>query len=478
MSDFVNTNLEKCTLELFNIGAIKFGEFALKSGIKSPIYFDLRVIISFPELLKMVADLIWEKMKNKKFDHICGVPYTALPISTVVSVQHNCPMIIRRKEMKSYGTKKLIEGIYSDGEKCLIVEDVIVSGSSVIETAQVLRKEKLCITDAVVFLDREQGGLKNLEKNGINIESVLSIYEVLNILVKHEKIDADTFTKTIAYLKTYSEVSFSKATRALLKDQSRINMPLMERAKAATNPLAQRLLTLMDRKKSNLCVAVDTQSSVELISMAEKLGPYICVLKTHIDIIDDFSKETIQTLKELSEKHDFFLFEDRKFADIGNTVKMQYKGGIHNICDWAHLVTAHPVAGPGVLQGLCSAGLREDRGCVIIAEMSSSGNLNTPAYIEDSIKIGNSFGGFVIGYVCQSSIDVDAGVILFTPGVSLDASSDSLGQQYVTPETAVNEKGADVVIVGRGITGSENPVERAEQYRKRCYDALCKRFES
>lgn len=124
---------EKQTLihALTAIHAIKWGEFTLRSGASSPIYIDLRSIIAFPELLRTVAHALWNCVATQKPDLVCGVPYTALPIATCIALDQNLPMVICRKESKAYGTKKQLEGIFTPGQNCLVIEDVITTASSV-----------------------------------------------------------------------------------------------------------------------------------------------------------------------------------------------------------------------------------------------------------------------------------------------------------------------------------------------------------
>lgn len=85
--------------------------------------------------------------------------------------------------------------------------------------------------------------------------------------------------------------------------------------------------------------------------MADLTGPHICILKTHIDIVDDFDHAKVAQLVELSRRHNFLIFEDRKFADIGNTVKSQYTQGVYKISSWAHIVNSHSICGSASLKG-------------------------------------------------------------------------------------------------------------------------------
>jgi orotate phosphoribosyltransferase len=176
------------TTSLYQIGAIQFGEFTLKSGQTSSIYINLRKIISYPNILRDVAALMWNALSQSKFDLVCGVPYTALPIATCLSLDHNLPMVMRRKEKKDYGTKQLIEGEFQSGQRCLVIEDVITTGGSIIETATDLQQAGIVIDDVVVLIDREQGGRQNLEKH-FNVYSVLTMSEILDTLLASEAVD-------------------------------------------------------------------------------------------------------------------------------------------------------------------------------------------------------------------------------------------------------------------------------------------------
>jgi uridine monophosphate synthetase len=174
---------------LYKVGVIQFGEFKLKSGLTSSVYMNLRKIISYPDVLRAVSEAMWAITSKNKFDLVCGVPYTALPIATCMSLDHNIPMIMRRKEKKDYGTKQMIEGEFKAGQTCLIIEDVITSGGSIIETADELEAAGVQVKDLVVLIDREQGGRENLEKK-YHVHAVLTISEILNELLKSDLLNS------------------------------------------------------------------------------------------------------------------------------------------------------------------------------------------------------------------------------------------------------------------------------------------------
>ena len=140
------------------------------------------------------------KEKNLEYDHVCGVPYTALPIATLISVENSKPMLVRRKEAKGYGTKKMIEGKYSAGQNCLIIEDVVTSGSSILDTVKDLRAEGIEVTDAIVVVNREQGGVKNIAEQSVRMHSLFTLSYLLNVLKDAGKIEEKTVVSVAKYI--------------------------------------------------------------------------------------------------------------------------------------------------------------------------------------------------------------------------------------------------------------------------------------
>jgi len=176
---------------LFNCGCIKFGEFKLKSGIMSPVYVDFRVLVSYPEVLKAVADAMLDVMKGLSFDRIAGIPYAGLPLGVAVSLASGKPMLYPRKEQKDYGTARLIEGKYEPGETVVVIDDIITDGASKIETIAPLQEAGLVVKDVVIVLDREQGGAAKLEKAGYRLHSVAKLSEVLQSLVRQGRVSEE-----------------------------------------------------------------------------------------------------------------------------------------------------------------------------------------------------------------------------------------------------------------------------------------------
>lgn len=186
----VNTKSELIA-GLVELGAIQFGDFKLASGIQSPIYIDLRLLVSSPNLLATVAEQYASVLEGLTADRIAGVPYAALPIGTAVSLESGIPMIYARKEVKDYGLRRGIEGAWEAGDNVVIIEDLITSGGSTVKTAQVLRDAGLVVEHAIVLIDREQGGAENLAHAGIQAHSVFTISEMLDSLESQGSITPD-----------------------------------------------------------------------------------------------------------------------------------------------------------------------------------------------------------------------------------------------------------------------------------------------
>jgi orotate phosphoribosyltransferase len=160
---------------LFEIGAIRFGTFTLRSGIQSPFYIDLRVVISFPDVLERVGAVMAAEVARCGADRIAGIPYAGLPLSVATALAGRLPLIYPRREEKGHGTRRRIEGLYKPRERVVLIDDIITDGASKFEAIQPLEEAGLVVKDLVIVIDREQGGRELLRSKGYALHSVLTI---------------------------------------------------------------------------------------------------------------------------------------------------------------------------------------------------------------------------------------------------------------------------------------------------------------
>lgn len=248
-------------------------------------------------------------------------------------------------------------------------------------------------------------------------------------------------------------------------------------------PMARKYMEVATEKRSLVCLAADRKTMSGLFELVKEVGPYIAALKTHVDLIDDWSPNAWSDFCELAKQHNLLIFEDRKFADIGKISQSQM-GGIYDIRSWSDIVTAHLISGPDIVDGLQAAWENVGRqgGVLLLAQMSSRGNLLTEGYSQSVVTKGVQSEG-VLGFIGNGSRPKELSVLrqrvgeekmIWTPGVNIAVGDGEMGQRYGDPYDAIIA-GSDCIIVGSGIHRADNPGEVAKQYAKLSWQGLLDR---
>jgi len=257
-----------------------------------------------------------------------------------------------------------------------------------------------------------------------------------------------------------------------------------ERWNANPNPLARRWMETVVDKQSMVVLAADRYTMAGLTELLEGVSPYVAALKTHVDLVEDWSAESWAEFCEKAKDADMLIFEDRKHGDIGKIARDQM-GGVYDSRSWADLMTAHLISGPSVLDGMAEGWLNVGRqgGVLLLAQMSSAGNLlEIPGYTDAVVNAGKEhpacFGFIGNGSRANELAELRSKVgeikMIWTPGVNLVTGDAELGQRYGDPTEAVLA-GSDGIIVGSGIHRADNPAEAAKSYADVSWNALLQR---
>jgi uridine monophosphate synthetase len=187
---------------LLEAGCIKFGEIKLKSGMISPIYIDLRLLVSFPKLLERVGRAYLSILEGLSFERLAGLPYAALPIATVISLMGEWPLIYPRKEAKTYGTKAEIEGVFEEGDRVVVIDDLATTGESKFESIEKLTSAGMTVKDIVVLIDRQSGAGEALSNSGYTLHAVTTLTGLLDYYEESKKVEMEKILSVREFLKT------------------------------------------------------------------------------------------------------------------------------------------------------------------------------------------------------------------------------------------------------------------------------------
>ena len=439
-----------------NLNIIKHGTFTLKNGDTSSLYIDFRLLVSYPQIfsyLNYLAKLIYpELFRYSKTRKIIPIPFGGIPFGTYLSQQNRIPALMVRDKPKSHGTCNIIEGTFTPrSDEFLIVEDVITSGSSIVETFENLLKYDipelnlkniLCIclrNPNLKTVDIYNGSLKVPIKPLFTLNDITDYFTKLN------------YNQAIQFF-PYSDNSFNGANN---------------------------LYTIAVKKKSNLIVSCDFMKPSQIVELVQRTGEYIVAVKLHLDTLifanDAINYDTFcRAMLNLSEEKSFIIIEDAKMADIESIMIEKQQGDQLAIGDFADAITIHAIGGLSILDKY-EASVQT---MIVVSEMSSYDNMIDAKYsqkiidklrdINKKMQVTN-----LLGLVCQNNVPKMLSpfeILTMSPGINLEVSGDGANQKYKVPDINNDETRVGMFwIVGRGITkcdSIEKQIENTKKYNK------------
>jgi len=433
---------------------IKYGNFTLKSGEVSNYYADLKSLVNYPKMVNRIMNDIYQELINynlceeeggSSYDFtdyvICGIPYGGIYFASLLSSISNIPLILLRNDVKNHGTKQQIEGNYT-GKKVILIEDVITTGTSIIESLKILHSHNIEVSYIFVLLNREKGGFIN----------VMDYFKKNNI---HTPIKYNSYLYISNIMKNIGSNSMSNSMNNSMSNSMSNNMKKDISFSNLENKWTNKLNNVISTKNTNICLSLDVPNWTKFFDILEKVKHKICILKIHLDIMEHVDNETfnnnINILLRISKVNKFMIWEDRKFCDIGSTNKMQLDKLIEYGIDF---VSVNPSGGFKSVEPFF-----DKIGIFILAEMSCKDNFMNDTYTYNCLKLVNNYydkiSGVINQNICKKLIHED--VLSITPGVSITNSGDNMGQQHRSIENLKHHP--DILVIGRAIYNSENPCD-------------------
>ncbi|MFH0860355.1 MAG: orotate phosphoribosyltransferase [Candidatus Altiarchaeota archaeon] len=179
---------------------VKFGDFTYVSGKRGPVYVDVRVLPSNPASMDTVTSEMADVAKKIDFDVVCGAETAGISLAAVVAIKLKKPMVYVRKKPKQHGTKTMIEGSFREGDRMLLVDDMITDGGSKRVFIDGIRASGAIVEDALIVLDREQGGSETLSKSDVRLHSLITLKELLDYMKDKKLVKEEKYKEVVSYL--------------------------------------------------------------------------------------------------------------------------------------------------------------------------------------------------------------------------------------------------------------------------------------
>lgn len=454
--------------------------FILSNNMKTDYYFNTKKIYSNPYFMNLITDKFVKKINNYTeknnidYEHIVGVPYGSIPLASIVSNKLNKSILFTRKESKAYGTQELIEGNYEIGDSVILIEDVITSGSSIINTVQKLENKGLIVSFIVVLFNRETGGLNDtIKKCDIPIEYIYNISRLSYYLQIKKLIDDFEYGKII------SSMAVDKKNYINMIEDKKVENKVMDTKIERNNnysfifdsELNTILMGLIVSKKTALCLSLDVSKWSDAKIILDLCGPYICMVKLHCDLfIDIFEVDVfIKDLKCLARKYQFLIMEDIKLADVDRISYSKITNSFFKYNKWANYITVHGLTSQSIInyqkelikekiikkQPINEKNKKEDYfgNMCLVSQMNQNISLCNENYSKKCFKMLIDNDDFSPIVVCQNP---DKNTILnrikLTPGVKFSVNGTNLkNRRYRNIKQAIVEEDNHIIIVGSDI---------------------------